>query len=106
MLVVAGGAGAISGYCVVATEKVKNVCALQGGCAIGATVVVDQEGELEASVFAKHAGVICVREADGGKGRAFGFKLVFMFAQLRDVLAAENSAVVAQKHDYGGRLFP
>jgi hypothetical protein len=27
-------------------------------------------------------------------------------AQLRDVLAAENSAVVAQKNDHGGTLLP
>ena len=29
-----------------------------------------------------------------------------MFAQLRDVLAAENSAVVAQENDYGWSRFP
>jgi hypothetical protein len=29
-----------------------------------------------------------------------------MFAQLRDVLAAEDSSVVAQEHNHGPALFP
>lgn len=61
---------------------------------------------MDAGIFAKHAGVIRVGQADGGERRAFGFELVFVGAQLRGVLAAEDSAVVAQKHDDGGVLFP
>ena len=95
MLLVAGGAGAISGGGVVATEKVKNVCFAEAGGAVGAPVFVNEQREMDAGFLAKHAGVVCVRQADGGKGRAFGFELVVVFAQLRDVLAAEDSTIMA-----------
>jgi hypothetical protein len=37
---------------------------------------------------------VSVAEADGGKRRALIQKVLLVFAQLRDVLAAKNSAIV------------
>ena len=62
---------------------------------IGTAFLVDQERERDAGVFTEHARVIAIAEADGGDVRAFGFERFIVFAQLRDVLAAENSTVVA-----------
>ncbi len=84
----------------------KKVRVAQAGGAIGETVFIDEEGKMDAGIVAEHAGVIRVGQADGGKIRASRLNLVFVFAQLRDVLTAEDSTVMAQKHDYGGLLFP
>lgn len=47
-----------------------------------------------------------IAESNSSKARACLFKFVLVGAQLRDVLAAEDSAVVAQKDYYGGPVFP
>jgi hypothetical protein len=38
--------------------------------------------------------------------RAFFLELGFKFAQLRDVLSAENSTVMPKKDHHGGSAFP
>ena len=72
----------------------KDIRALETRGLTGETILVDQEGERDAGVLAEHARVISIAQADGGEIRAFGFERVMMFAQLRDMLAAEDSTVV------------
>lgn len=105
-LLMAGGFGSIPVGGVVGTKKMKNVRAAQVGGAIGSAMFVDEQRKMNAGVLAEHAGVIRVGQADGGQGRASGFELVFVRAQLRGMLAAEDSTVVAQEHDDGGVMFP
>jgi hypothetical protein len=46
--------------------------------------------------------IVLVAQPDGGQAGSFLAKLRFVLAQLRDVLAAEDSAIVPQKdHDRG-----
>ena len=47
-----------------------------------------------------------VAETDGGEGGVFSAEGLLVFAQLRDVLAAEDSAVVAKEDEDGGIGFP
>lgn len=47
-----------------------------------------------------------VAQSDGGQVRTLLFKLRLMFAQLRDVLTAEDSTVVAKEDDYCWPLGP
>ena len=54
----------------------------------------------------KEAGVARIAEADGGEGRAFFAEGLLVFAQLRDVLAAEDSAVMAEEDEDNGVGFP
>ena len=54
----------------------------------------------------KCARIAKIAQSHRGKLRAFFFKLSLVFAQLRDMLAAENSTVVAQKHDHGRLVLP
>jgi len=56
--------------------------------------------------LAEETGVIAVTKADGGQGCAFTEEGWLIFAQLRDVLAAEDSAKVAEKDDYGWFVLP
>ena len=105
-LFVSGGFRAPAGFGVIATKNVENVCAAQASGMIGETVFIDQQGERDAGVFAENPGVVTVAQADRRESRAFGMEFGLVFAQLRDVLTAENSAVVAKEHDHGGLLLP
>ena len=69
-------------------------------------MLVDEEGEVDAGLFLEEAGVACVAEADGGESRVLGTEGLLVFAQLRDVLAAEDSAVVAEEDENCGMRFP
>lgn len=69
-------------------------------------LVVDQEGELYAGLVTKEPRVAHVAQANHGKARAFLLELCFEFAQLRDVLSAEDSAVVAQENQHGWPALP
>ena len=73
---------------------------------IGFTLLVDQQRKIDAGFVAKCARIAEIAQSHGGKLRAFFFKLFLVFAQLRDMLAAENSTVVAQKHDHGRLVLP
>jgi len=69
-------------------------------------MLVDQEGEVDAGFLLVVAGEVGATETDGGEGCALFTKGLLVFAQLRDVLAAEDSAVVAKEDDDGGIRFP
>ena len=65
---------------------------------------INQKWERDSSLIAKDLGVLCVAQADGGQPRAFIAECLFVVAQLRDVLAAEDSSVVAKEGDHCGVL--
>jgi len=106
VLAVAGGFGAGSGGGVFGSEQVKEVRAAQAGGLVRFAIFINQERERDAGVFAEHSGVRAVAEADRGKGCSFLLKFGFVFAQLRGVLAAEDSAIVAKEDDDGGVVLP
>jgi len=87
-------------------QQMKNVRALQIGDLIGAPVLVDQQRKADTGIFSKHARVIAIAQPDRRQVYSFRPKPALIFAQLRDVLAAENSTVMAQKHDRGRLFFP
>src|ERR1019366_1535001 len=103
MLAVAGGARAVASRLVVAAEHVQKVRVAQTGGAAGLAFLVDQEGERNASILPELARVVCVAESDGCQVGAPLAEGLLVFAQLRDMLAAEDSTVVAQE-DHHGRL--
>lgn len=73
---------------------------------IGLALVVDQQGEGDAGLFAKVARVADIAQADSDKLGAFLPELLLVLAQLRDMLTAENSTVVTEKDDYCRRVGP
>jgi 2,4-diaminopentanoate dehydrogenase len=84
---------------IVEAEKMKNRGALQAGGAISVTVFIHQQRERDARSFAEQFRVPQIAQPDRRQPRAFRFKIFLLVAQLRHVFAAENSAVVPQKHD-------
>ena len=105
MLLVSCGLGPFACLQIVFAEKVQQRSMAQADGLVRFALVVDQKRELDASFFAEESGIAGVAQADHGKMRAFLLKLSFKFAQLRDVLSAENSTVVTKEdHDRRSRL--
>jgi hypothetical protein len=106
VLVVAGGFGALAAFEIVASEEMENAAGFEVGDFVGLTVFVDEEGEVDAGFLLEEAGVVCIAKADGGEGGALFAKGLLVLAQLRDVLAAEDSAVMAKEYEDGRTVFP
>ena len=68
--------------------------------AICAPLGIDQKWERDSSLLAKDLGVVGIAQADGGQPGVFCAESLFVVAQLRDVLAAEDSSVVAKEGDH------
>jgi hypothetical protein len=106
VLVVAGGLGAIAAFEIVAAEEMENVGGFEVGDFIGLAALVDEEGEVDAGFLLEQAGVVLIAQAYSGEGDALFAEGLLVFAQLRDVLAAEDSAVVAEEDEDGGVILP
>lgn len=106
VLLVSRGLGASAGLHVVAAQKVEQGSVAQADGFVSFALFVDQERELDAGLLAEEAGVARIAQADHGQLSALLAKLFFEFAQLRDVLAAENSTVVTKEDQHRGAVLP
>jgi len=106
VLLMAGGTGAFAAGEIVAAQQVKDIGGSQVGGGVGVAVLVDQQREIDVRFFAEDAGVVGVAETDGCERGTFLAKGLLLYAQLRDVLAAKDSAIVAKKYDDGGMALP
>ena len=84
----------------------KKVSSLQTSRVIGLPLFIDQQWEFDARLFAESSSVVRIAQADSGQFRAFRLERGFVVAQLRDMLAAEDSAVVAKKNDHSRLQLP
>src|SRR6201993_821894 len=106
VLVVARGFGAFAALEIVAAQEVEEVGFAEVGKLVSLAVCVDKEGKVDAGFLLEEACGGGVAEADGGEGCALFAEGLLMFAQLRDVLATEDSAVVAEEYEDSGLRFP
>lgn len=106
VLMMAGGAHTLSALGVITAEDVQQVGGAQIGNPVGLAQFVDQKWKRDAGLFAKNARVIAVSEADDRQGCAFVSNGLFVVAQLRDMLATENSAIVTEENNDGGFALP
>jgi hypothetical protein len=105
VLMVAGGAGAFATLEIVAAEEMEEIGFAEVGDFVGLAVLVDEEREVDAGFLLEEAGVVGIAEADGRQGGVLFAEGLLVLAQLRDVLAAEDSAVMAKEdEDCGIRL--
>ena len=91
---------------IVFAQKVQQGSMAQPHSLICLALVVDEERELDAGFLAEEFGISSVAQTDDGQMSAFTFELGFKFAQLRDVLSAEDSTVVPKKDQHGRSAFP
>ena len=99
VLRVPGGFGSRSRPGIVFPQKMKQMRALQFHCLISLALFVHQQRKGYSRLFAERAGVGAVAQPDGGKSRSAFAKCRFLDAQLRDVLAAVQSAEMAQEDE-------
>jgi hypothetical protein len=79
---------------------------VQSCSSISPALLIDQKWEADSGFLPKKAGVRTVSQPYGSQPRPFLFELVLMFTQLRNVLTAENSTIVAKKDNDGRPAFP
>ena len=106
MLAETGGACTLPRPRVVGAKNVKDTGGPQARGAIRKPLLVDQERKSDAGFVAKKTGIIPIAEADSGERGSLFAERWFMFAQLRDVLAAENSPIVPEEHNHGRLTLP
>lgn len=106
VLLVSGGLGTTAGLHVVSAQQVEQGSVAQPDSFVGHTLVVDQKREVDAGFFAKEPRIAHVAQPNHGQMSAFAMELCFEFAQLRDMLAAEDSTVVAKKDQDGRAVLP
>jgi hypothetical protein len=106
MLMMACGARTFSRCGIFASQEMQEVSGLQFRSAIGLSGFINQQREGDARFFTKQPSVIAVPESNRGKRRTLVPERLLMFAQLRDVLAAKDSSVVAEKNEDGRPRVP
>jgi len=102
----ARGASAFAACGVIAAKNVEQIGDAEIGDFVGLAAFVNEQRKPDSGFFLEDAGIILITETDGCERSAFVAELLFVFAQLRDMLAAENSTVVAKENDDGGILLP
>ena len=101
-----GGLSASACGRIVTPEDVKKVPRLQFRGFVSCSLGINEKRERDASFLTKKPSVVQIAKSNGGeRGSGLG-KSVFVFAQLRDKLAAEDSTVMPQEHNHRQILLP
>lgn len=87
-------------------EELEDPAAPEPRRVVGDAPLVDQQREVDPGLLAERRGVRPPAEADRGDAGAAPFDLLFPVAQPGDVLAAEDSAVVAEEREGDGPRRP
>jgi len=93
-------------FSVVASEEVEHVPRFQFCRLVRFPIGVDQQWESDSGFLAEQLGIAPVAESDRGQCGSDLPKRVLVLAQLRDVLATEDSAIVPQEDNHGGTALP
>src|SRR5712692_8068979 len=106
VLPVARGARLLSGSRVVTAENMQERSRPEACRAICLPPLVNQQRESDSGLPAKEARIAPVAQPDGSQARALLLEFPLVRAQLRDVLAAEHSAVMAEEDHNCGSISP
>jgi hypothetical protein len=106
VLAMAGGLGAAPAGGVLLAKQMQRICDAESRDAVGFALRIDQQWKRDSGFLPEQPRVARVPQTNRGEARSFCPKGGFLRAQLGDVLAAKNSAVVAQKYDDGRRRRP
>ena len=106
LLLMACRPGAASRLRIIAAKQMQQVGFPQPNSAVSTALLIDEEREPDSGFLPENTRVVAISQPYGSQVRSFLFELVLMFTQLRDVLAAKKSAIVAKKDDDGRSTFP
>lgn len=99
-LFVAGCLRTLAGLGVIRSKQVQDIRVAETRCSISLAVFVDEQREFDSSLLSKETRIVAVTKSNRNQ------ICLSMLAQLRDVLAAEDSTVVAEENDSGGLPLP
>jgi hypothetical protein len=91
---------------VVAAKQMEQIGGAKLYCTIRLALFVNQQRKCNPRYFAEDARVVAIAHSDGRERSSFGAKLRLVLAQLRDMLAAKDSPVMAEKHHHHRRRGP
>lgn len=106
VLLVACCLGAFARPQIISTQQMEKGSVAQLNGFIGFALFINQQRKLDAGFFPEELCVLHVSQADRGQAGAFFVEGLLKFAQLRDVLATEDSAIVAKKDQHDRALLP
>ena len=101
VLRVSGGFCASASFGIVASQEVQQVSVLEFHDIICFALFVNEQGEGNSRFIAKSAGVNAVSKPHGDQRCGALPESLLVCAQLRDMLPAKDSAVVAQEDNHG-----
>ena len=87
--------GSPAGRHVIRTKDMQQVADPQFGNTISNAFFIDEQRKRDAGLLPEEVPIVLVTQPDGGQVGSFVAKFRLVFAQLRDVLAAEDSAIVS-----------
>jgi len=85
---------AFAGNRIVFAKDVQDRCPLELDSFVGLPLLIDQQGEGDACLFAKDARVVHIAQADRCQTRTLRDECLLIGAQLSHVLTAEDSTIV------------
>ena len=95
-----GGLGACARPGIVLAQQVEQARVPQLQRLVGFAFFVHQQRKADAGFVAEGAGIGAIAKPDRGQPSSAFSKRLFVRAQLRDVLTAENSTVMPQEDDH------
>ncbi len=106
VLAVAGGAGAPARSGIIAAQQMEKIGGGELCGAVGFAAFINEQRKRDAGILTEAARIVKIAQADGSEARAFCAEGRFVLAQLRDVFAAEDSAVMTQEDHHRGSVGP
>jgi hypothetical protein len=106
MLTVSGHPRTLPPACVLASQQMEERGALQPRRSVSLALFIHQQRKLDTSFHAKSPSVIKVAQPNRCQPCSLFQKCLFVIAQLRDMLAAEDSSVVTKEHNDCRTVFP
>ena len=79
---------------------------LQLNRTISFAILVNEQGKSYPGLLAKMPGITCIAQSHRGESYTSLPECLLVIAQLRNVLAAKNSTIMAQEYYDGGSLRP
>ena len=106
VLLMTGGSCPVPRDSIFGPQEMEQGSGSQARRAICLPALVDQKRKRDAGLFAEEARIVPVAQPDGGETGPFFTEFPFVLAQLRSMLAAEDSTVVTKKNDNRRAISP
>ena len=98
--------GSFASASVVPAQQMEQVGFLKAHRFVSLALIINEKREGDAGLLAEMPRITRIAQTHGCQARALLAKLLFKFAQLRNVLTAEDSTVMPEKDNHRRRITP